>query len=163
MIHNHWLRITLLDSQSPAQYSTPWCTTICSVEHTHDTKPLAHQKSTLLVVHSGVLSWASCCEPWFVMLSQRVLIMVCYSVPVGVNHGELYWASGCESCCIMLSQWLWNMLCYADLFVGNQVVLCWASGCESWWVMMSQWLWIMLIFVPLAQNNTPWFTITCSV
>jgi hypothetical protein len=131
MIHNHWLKIT-----------------------------------HLVVIHgelcwasggkSYILCWASCCYPWFVMLSQRVLILVCYSVPVGVNHGELYWASGCESWYVMLSQWLWNMMCYADLFVGNHGVIFWGSGCESWWAMICTLLCIIDVF-HWANGYASWF------
>ena len=44
-----------------------------------------------------LLFWASGFESWWVMLSQWLWIMVCYSEPVVVNHGVLCWASGCES------------------------------------------------------------------
>ena len=44
-----------------------------------------------------VLFWASGFESWWVMLSQWLWIMVCYSEPVVVNHGVLCWACGCES------------------------------------------------------------------
>jgi hypothetical protein len=40
------------------------------------------------------------------MVSQYLLIMVCNSEPVVVNHGLLYCAKGCESCRVILSQWL---------------------------------------------------------
>jgi hypothetical protein len=46
------------------------------------------------------------------MLSQWLLIMVCNSEPVVVNHGLLYCAKGCELWRVILSQWLSIMVCY---------------------------------------------------
>ena len=40
-------------------------------------------------VNHAVFFCASRCEPWRVMQRQLLWIMLCYSVPVGVNHGEL--------------------------------------------------------------------------
>ena len=42
-----------------------------------------------VVVNHSVFVCASRCEPWRVMRRQLFWIMLCYSVPVGVNHGEL--------------------------------------------------------------------------
>ena len=75
--------------------------------------------------------------------------MLCYSVPVGVNHyakplvvkhGVLLCASGCESQCVIISHWFWIIVSYAEPVVVNHCELCCVSGCESWCVMLSQWL-----------------------
>jgi hypothetical protein len=131
-----------------------------------------------MVVNHGVLFWSSGCEVCCVILSQWLWIMLCYAAPVVVKHGELCWANGCESWCAML-------------VVGNHGVLCWGSGCESWCAKLNQWLWIMVCSAepvvvnhgelcitrhdshplaqysthnsqPLAQNNSPWLTNTCT-
>ena len=48
-----------------------------------------------VVVNHGVLSRASGCESWCVLLSKLLLIMVCIAEQVIVNHGESCCASGC--------------------------------------------------------------------
>ena len=87
--------------------------------------------------------WPSGCESWCVMLSQWMWIMVCYSVPLVVNHDELWWASRCESWWFMMSQWL----CIMGVFH-------WANGCASWCAMLSRWLWIKECYSePVVVNH----------
>ena len=43
-----------------------------------------------VVVNHSVLSGASGCDSWRVILSQWLLIMVCYAAPVAVYHGVLF-------------------------------------------------------------------------
>jgi hypothetical protein len=66
------------------------------------------------------------------MLSQWLLIMVCNSEPMVVNHGLLCPNKGCE-----------YMASYTKPVVVNHGMLCGAIGCESWCVLLSQWLLIM--------------------
>ena len=40
-------------------------------------------------VNHGLLCYASGCELWCAMLSQWMLIMMCYTETVAVNDGEL--------------------------------------------------------------------------
>jgi hypothetical protein len=63
------------------------------------------------------------------MLSQWLLIMVCNTEPVVVNHGLLCCAKGCELWHVMLSQWLLVMMCIAEPVVVIHGVLYLASGC----------------------------------
>ena len=59
----------------------------------------------LMVVHHGVVCWASDCESRSVILSQWLWIMLFYTEPVVVNHSVLCWAAiGCESWSLMLRQ-----------------------------------------------------------
>ena len=53
------------------------------------------------------------------MVRQYLLIMVCNSEPVVVNHGLLCGASGCESWCVLLSQWLLIMMYIAEEVILN--------------------------------------------
>jgi hypothetical protein len=78
-----WISITHHDSQPLAQNSTPWFTTTRSFITYHDSQPLAQHNTP----------WFTC-ELWWVMLSQRLWIMVCYAEQVVVNHFGLCWASG---------------------------------------------------------------------
>jgi hypothetical protein len=155
MIHNLWHSIANHDSQPLAQNNTPWFV----VNHGLSCRASGCE-SWLIMLTSG-------CESWWVMLSQWFWIMLFYDEPVVVNHVVLCWASVCESWCVILSQWLWIMVCYIKPVVVNPSVSCWASGCESWCGILSQWLWIMWVSIPhhdiqrLAQNNSPWVTITC--
>ena len=45
-------------------------------------------------MNHGVLYGDSFCESWCVILSQWLLVMVCFDVPVVVSHGELCCARG---------------------------------------------------------------------
>jgi hypothetical protein len=111
MIHNHWVSITHHDSQPLAQHYTPWLTAtrISIAQHDSPSVCIAEQVivnygefTVSMVVNDGVLCWVSGCELWCVMLSQWLIIMVCYTEPVVVNYGVLCWASGCESWCVIL-------------------------------------------------------------
>ena len=42
------------------------------------------------------------------MLSQWVLVMLCYDDPLVVNHVVFYVASGCESLTQYNTPWLWK-------------------------------------------------------
>ena len=69
--------------------------------------------------------------------------MVCYAVPVDVNHGVLCWGSDCESWWRKVSQWFWIMVAYAEALV-----------CESWYAMLYQWSWIMHSYSqPVVVNH----------
>jgi hypothetical protein len=94
-----------------------------------------------VVVNHGGLCSANSCESWWALMSQWLIIMVCYAeadvrnhsvnaVPVGVNHGELCYASGCESRCAMLRQWLWIIVNYAQPVGVKHYELYWDTGCE---------------------------------
>ena len=94
----------------------------------------------------GELYWANGCESWFAMLCQwfwvmvsyavpGVLIMMCYTEPVVVNHAVLYY-----------SEWLGIMVCNAESVVVNHGVLSWASGCESCVLCWPEQLWTMLCY-----------------
>ena len=65
-----------------------------------------------VVGNHGVLCRTSCCESWFVILSQL-----------------LCWASGCKSWFIMLNQWFWIMVYHAEPVVVSHGVFYWASSC----------------------------------
>jgi hypothetical protein len=81
-IHNHWLRITQLDSRPLAQNNTPWFTTTeLTIAH-HDSQPLAQNN----------ISWfttTSC-----VILSQWLWIMVSYAEPVVVHNTPWFITTG---------------------------------------------------------------------
>ena len=75
--------------------------------------------------------------------------MVCYAVPVDVNHGVLCWGSDwimmtyaealvCESWYAMLYQCSWIMHSYSQPVVVNHGELYWASGWKSCCDMLSQ-------------------------
>jgi hypothetical protein len=161
MIHNHWLSITHHDSQPLDQHSTPWFTNhLLSIPH-HHSQPLVQHNSqwfTTTGADHGVLYWASCCESWWVMLSQWLCIIVSYAEPVVVNRGVWCWANNCDAWCVMLSQWLWFMVFYAEPMVVYNGGLCCVSGWESCCAIPSHW-----DSQPLAQYNTPWFTTNSSV
>ena len=55
--------------------------------------------------------------------------MVCYDVPLVLNHGEI--------CCARDVNLWFAML---STVVVNHGLLCRASDCESWFIMLSQWL-----------------------
>jgi hypothetical protein len=95
------------------------------------TEPVVFELWCVMPNHWLWLIWDSGCELWCVMLDQWLWIMVCYAVPVVVNHDVLCWVSGCELCCTILV---------------NHGELYWASGCESWYAMLWQWLWVMVSF-----------------
>jgi hypothetical protein len=100
---------------------------------------------------------ASDCESSCVIQSQWLWIMVCYAVPVDVNHGVLRWARGMESWWVILSLLVWIMMFYAERMVVHHVVLFWANGCHT--MIHSQWLSITHnVSGPLAQHNTQCFT-----
>jgi hypothetical protein len=56
------------------------------------------------------------------MLSEWLLIMVCNSEPVVVNHGLLCCAKGCELGRVILSQWLGIVMYYTESVVVNHGV-----------------------------------------
>jgi hypothetical protein len=125
-----------------------------------------------VVVRHGVSCWVSCCESWYVMLNQWLLIMVCNVEKVIVKYGELccvsgyelcrallgnddelYWASGCESWCAIRSQWFLIIVGYAEPLVGNQGVILsqslWNMVCYAVPVVESHdvtWVWILMCF-----------------
>jgi hypothetical protein len=106
-----------------------------------------HQVRSPLFLHTYCNKRTAYNNPWCVLLSKWLWIMVSFIVPVVVNEGVLCWAewlcivmyyagqSGYESWCAMLIP-----------MVGNQGVSCRTSGCESWFVILSQWLWIMVCY-----------------
>jgi hypothetical protein len=110
------IRITQNESQTLAQHNTTCVTTTRTAYHNmihkhwfrikqHDSKPLAQHQ------WEWIICWASGSESWCVFRMQCLWIMVCYSVPLVVNHDELCRTIGSESCCVMVSQWLWIMVC----------------------------------------------------
>jgi hypothetical protein len=157
MIHNHWLSITHHDSQPLVQHYTPWKSWIVML---CQRLWIVAWYCKPVVVNHGVLCWASGCESWCVLLSQWLLIMVCFTEPVNtpwlittgsVNHTMIHnhWLSIAHHDSQPLARntmprfTTFGSVCYTEAVVVNHGVLYWSSGCESWCVFLSQWLWIM--------------------
>ena len=69
--------------------------------------------------------------------------MLCFTMPMVVNHGVLFWGSSCESWCAI----------YTEPVFVNQGVLKWGSVCESSCAMLSQWLKIMVCYARSVVVN----------
>jgi hypothetical protein len=77
--------LTLHDSRPLVQHNTPWFTNHWIRISHHDSQPLVQHTSPWFISTSTAFT------PWFIHTERSIVhkIMVCYAVPVVVNHGEL--------------------------------------------------------------------------